>query len=140
MESSKTDRKQEHYATFSMRLSKTFFKNKRVLRVETWHTFQLVLIIGKFLSSFKINQLIHLPKHEFFFFYNSIPANVSVFQLYNRFVFQRTRAVDRQSILKFLQFIHNFQASDYNIRSPVYVISAVSLKAGPPWPVTVSAL
>ena len=46
---------------------------------------------------------------------------IPVFELNNRFVFYRTWIVDIQSILVFLQPIHDFMSSDNTVTSSIYI-------------------
>ena len=56
-----------------------------------------------------------------------------MFELNNRFVFQRTSAVGINSTLAFLQLIHAHMASGNIDRSSVYIFPVVSVKKIASW-------
>ena len=58
-------------------------------------------------------------------FFNSTPAENTVFELNNCFVFHQTWAIDVQSILEFEQLIHDFLDSDNIVRWRVYIFSVL---------------
>ena len=57
-----------------------------------------------------------------------------MFEWNNRFVFPETWIVDMQSILEFLELIHDFLASSYTVRSSVYIFSVVLVREELPFP------
>ena len=77
------------------------------------------------LYSLKIDELIQSSQAGIFFFSTQFLLKMLAFELNNGFVFYGTLAVNMQSILEFLQLIHDCLASDNTIRSFVYIFPAV---------------
>ena len=67
------------------------------------------------------------------FFSTQLPLKIPVFQLNNLLLFHRTWAIDIQSILEFLQLIHDFLDNGNIFRSRIYIFSVVSVWEAPPW-------
>ena len=65
---------------------------------------------------------------------------IPAFELNVPFVFHRTRAIDVQLILKFLQLIHDFLASNSTVTPSVYTFPVVSVLDVNPWPNGINAL
>ena len=73
-----------------------------------------------FLYSLKINELIQ-SSYVGAYFFNSTALKIPVLQINIPFVFHRTRAVDVKLILKFLQLIYDFPASNNTTTLCVYI-------------------
>ena len=81
-----------------------------------------------------INELILSSQSRFYFFSTALQLKIPAFKFNNRFVFHRTWVIYIQSILEFLDLIHDFLANGNIVRSSLYIFPIVSVWEVSPWP------
>ena len=74
------------------------------------------------------------------FFSTQLSLKIPTFDLNNPFVFHQTGAVDMQSLLEFLQLIHDFLSSGNKVRCSIYVFLVAFITGVSSWPNCVCTL
>ena len=94
-----------------------------------------IWIQNKFFKySLNINEFLIFSSRNLFFFSTQLQLKIPMFELNHRFVFNRILTVDIQSIIEFLQLVHDYLVCGIKVRSPVYMYRVVSVNEVPLWP------